>query len=217
MNLAIYGTGGAGKEVYELFENYKEMREQWDNILFIDDTKPAGVFRGCEMVPFEAFSEKYCPEEVKIVIANGEPKNRMVMAERVREKGYHLATVIHPLAMVSSHAKIGEGVFLQDYVCVSADAEVEDNVFVNGRTIIGHDVHVGENCQISSHVAIGGSSKIGNNVYIGLASAIRDHITVGQGAVISMGAIVMKNVSEERVVMGNPAREIANAEGKVFK
>ena len=218
MNIAIYGTGGAGKEAYEVLVENESVRRRWDEIIFIDDTKPAGEFWECKMFPFDMFIQEYGIDDVKVLIAVGEPKLRKLLADRVREKGYQLATIFHPTAHISAHAKIGEGVFIQDYVSVSAEAVVDDNVFISGRSFIGHDVHVGANCQICSHVAIGGNTQIGENVFIGLGALLRDHIIIGKDSIISMGAVVVKDVDDERVVMGNPAREISNnSEGRVFK
>lgn len=218
MNLAIYGTGGSGREVYELLERNDSVRKCWEEIIFVDDTKEAGEFWDCPMMPLEDVKKKYKSDEIKIIVAVGEPKVRKLLADKVKEAGYGLATIIHPTAAISPRAKIADGVFIQDYVAVSAEAVIDENVFINGRSIIGHDVHVKPNCQISSHVAIGGWTIIGEGVYIGLSASLRDHIEVGDHAVVSMGSVVLKDVHEDRVVMGNPAREIASsAEGRVFK
>ena len=100
---------------------------------------------------------------------------------------------------------------------ISSDAVLEDNVFINGKTIIGHDVHIGMHCQISSFSIVAGYTQVGEETYIGVSSSIRDHIVVGHNVIDSMGAVVMKDVRDNKVVMGNPAREIAENSGSVFK
>lgn len=218
MNIAIYGTGGAAKEAYELLEGYPEVRAVWDDIVFIDDTKVSGCCLGHSMLPYEEFINKYAPNDTKVYIGVGEPRSKSLLADKVRKSGFHLASLVHPLAMVSPRAKVGEGTMIQDYVTVVSEAVIGDNSCINGRTIIGHNVEIGENCQISSHVAIGGGTVIGNNTFVGLGANIADHIVIGENCVISLGAAVMKNVSAGRIAMGNPAREIAdNLDGKIFK
>ena len=142
---------------------------------------------------------------------------RKKLYDRVAESGLGLATIIHPLAQVSGSAKIGEGVVIQEHVTISSDAVLEDNVFINGKTIIGHDVHIGMHCQISSFSIVAGYTQVGEETYIGVSSSIRDHIVVGHNVIVSMGAVVMKDVRDNKVVMGNPAREIAENSGSVFK
>lgn len=218
MILGIYGTGGSGKETFEMVNGNEALKNRWDEIIFIDDTKDEGIFWRCKMFSFLRVSELYNTSDIEIIVSIGEPKYRKKLADRVREKGYKLATIIHPLAIVSPSSTIGKGVLIQDYVYVSAEAHICDNVYINGRTIIGHNVEIGENCQVSSHSIISGNTTIGDNCFIGMASAIREHLSVGENAIISMGAIVMKDVRANKIVMGNPAREIAeNTEQKVFK
>lgn len=217
MRLGIYGTGGAGKEIYELVTCNEILRQAWEEIVFIDDTKEAGTFWNCRMLPFLELVQTFTPAEIRLVIGNGEPKYRKMLAERVRESGYSLATLIHPAALVSPKAVIGEGVIVQDYVDIVAEAHIRDNVCINGHTIIGHNADIGENSQICSHVIVAGGVRIGECAFVGAASAVRDEVTVGANVIISMGAMVMKDIRDHKIVMGNPAREIAeNTDQKVF-
>jgi serine O-acetyltransferase len=83
-------------------------------------------------------------------------------------------------------------------------------IVVNSRTVIG------SNCTLGQGVTIGhrsggrgissGSPVIGNRVYIGPGAAVVGPITLGNDALIGIGAVVTKSVSERGVVAGNPAR-----------
>lgn len=218
MILGIYGTGGSGQEVYEIVVCNGSICSRWSEVVFIDDTREKGSFRECQMLPFDEFARRYKPSDAEIVIAVGEPQNRNDLGTKVRANGYELATIIHPLAWVSPSARIGKGVVLQESVFVSAGADVGDNTYINGKTIIGHNVTVGDNSQISSFAMIAGTTVIGKNAYIGISAAIRDHLYIGDNVVVSMGAVVMRDVRDNKIVMGNPAREIAeNSNKQVFK
>ena len=41
MILAIYGTGGSGREVYEIASAIDPEHERWDRIVFVDDVTDA--------------------------------------------------------------------------------------------------------------------------------------------------------------------------------
>jgi acyl-[acyl carrier protein]--UDP-N-acetylglucosamine O-acyltransferase len=85
-------------------------------------------------------------------------------------------------------------------------------------TIIGHDVCIERHCQISCNVVLAGGAVVGEGVFIGIAAGIRDHIHIGLFSIISMGAVVLKDVRPYKIVMGNPGRETGeNIEQKVFK
>ena len=218
MNIAIYGSGGAGKEVYDLLQETPGEREKWEEILFIDDTVPSGEYWGCRRFTFEDFRKEFTPEEAQIVIAVGEPKAREDLYNRVKEAGWSLTPpILHRLAFVSDSAVLGEGVVLQDGVRVSPETELGANTFVNHRSMIGHNCVIGKHCQISANVMIAGCVTIGDTVFAGVSSCIRDHTTVGEHTILSMGSVVLKDVRPYKIVLGNPAREMAeNRDEKVF-
>lgn len=216
--LGIYGTGGSGRELLEMVERFPELRGRWDDVVFIDDVKPAGEFRGRRMMPLDAFGAAFAGTGAEVVVAAGEPYYRMLMADKVRALGFRLATVLHPMAHVSPSAKIGDGVVVRVGSVISADAVVEDNVWIQTYATIGHDAVVGANSQVSSYVMAAGGVKIGRNVYLGISAAVREEVVVGDEAIVSMGAIVMRDVAPLQVVQGNPAEPVmVNASRRVFK
>ena len=218
MKLAIYGTGGSGRELYEIISITREWDGRWEEIVFIDDTKPEGEFLSCRMLPFDSFCKLFSADDIEVAIAIGEPVGRKALYDRVTGAGYRLATIIHPTCALSPSAVFGQGVIVKDSVSISAGAVIKDNAYINGISMIGHDVEIGEHCQISSHVVIAGNTKVGPGVYIGISACVRDHVEIGENAIIAMGAVVMKSVRPGRTAMGNPAREIAeNREHQVFK
>ena len=49
-------------------------------------------------------------------------------------------------------------------------------------------------------------------------SVVKEHLNVGDNAIIGMGSVVFRDVLENNVMLGNPARVTrGNDEGKVFK
>ena len=55
-------------------------------------------------------------------------------------------------------------------------------------------------------------------VYMAPGSMIKDRIHVGEQAIISLGAVILRNVKPKSIMMGNPAQKIGeNTEGRVFK
>ncbi len=50
--------------------------------------------------------------------------------------------------------------------------------------------------------------KIGNDVWIGGGSIILPGVTIGNNVVIGAGSVVTKNIEDNVVIAGNPARVI---------
>ena len=210
MILAIYGTGGSGLESYEQIMRTPELKKRWDDFVFIDDTKEVGTFQERKCMPFQSFCLEYPADSVRLLISLGEPKYREMLYERVHASDYRLATIVHPTAIVSVSATLGEGVFIQDNVSVSSEAIIGDNVWINGKTIIGHHSVIGSHSTVCSFSIIAGHTTLDKCTYVGVSSAIRDELTIGAYSIISMGSVVMRDVRPEKIVMGNPAREVAD-------
>ena len=100
------------------------------------------------------------------------------------------------------------------------DTQVGPNLkLLHGQTlVVNHETIIGANCTLRHSTTIGnkklsdgscsGSPIIGKNVEIGSNTVILGPITVGDNAVIGAGSVVVKDVPEGAVVVGNPARVI---------
>lgn len=215
MKIAIYGSGGFGKEVLEIVKKIKSEKF----ILFIDDVNKSKYYNGIPILSFENFKKKHKISEVKIVIALGEPRSRRIIREKVEKFRYRLCTVIHPNATISDKSKIGSGCIICQYVVVGPQASIGSNSVLNIGAIAGHDVKIGTDTVISSKVNIGGGSKIGDDVYLGMNSCIKEQIKFGNGSVLSMGSVLHKSIDDNIVAVGNPARPSRKLDinHKIFK
>lgn len=83
-------------------------------------------------------------------------------------------------------------------------------------TIIDSGTSFGTNCTLRQLTTIGNkklfdniyslSPKIGNNVDIGVNAIIIGEVEIGNNVIIEAGAVITKNVSDNSVMVGNPAR-----------
>jgi len=73
---------------------------------------------------------------------------------------------ISNLASISETAKIGENVFIGDFVSVGVNARVGNNVYLGQGTSIGEDSQIGSDTVIFQNVVIGKGSVIGDGCRI---------------------------------------------------
>lgn len=207
MILAIYCAGGLGREVIEFARSIN----RWENIIFVDDVtsekviSDANVFRFLEVEQFRG--------NLEFVIANGEPAVREVLYHKIKDAGYPLGTLISPYCSILSKTEIGEGCILYDCV-ISTNVHIGANVLMNGKVLIGHDTVIGEHSVLSTLNFLGGDTYIGKRVYIAPGAMVKDRIHIGDDAIISLGAVVLRNVRAESIMIGNPARKLGNNEEK---
>ena len=75
-------------------------------------------------------------------------------------------------------------------------------------TILAHDAST---AKLTGYTKIG-KVDIGDNVFIGANTTILPNVTIGKNAIIGSASVVTKNVCENMVVAGNPAKVICSVE-----
>lgn len=82
---------------------------------------------------------------------------------------------------------------------------IGDNVTITGATLLQHDACMGK------YLCGGGYYKfahttIGNDVFIGKGSIILAGTSIGNKVIVGAGAVVAKDIPDNSVVIGNPAK-----------
>lgn len=217
MILAIYGSGGSGRDLFETAQLANARHGHWSGFVFVDDMAAEKELRGCPVFSFESASSRYAAGTLAFAISLGEPAHRQMLCDRVEKAGYTLARVIHPDAAISPSATVGDGLIAKKGAVVCADVVMGKNIALQHHAIVGHGVHMGNHCQVSSLSDIAGECTVGSQVFFGLNTVVKEKTTIGDWAVVGMGSCVLADIPEGGVVMGNPARLIKkNTERRVF-
>ncbi len=85
------------------------------------------------------------------------------------------------------------------------DTIIGKNTFLDNQVHMAHNVKIGENCMIAGQVGFAGSSTLGNNVSIGGQAGISGHLNIGNNVKIGGGSGVVKDITDNTIVMGYPA------------
>jgi sugar O-acyltransferase (sialic acid O-acetyltransferase NeuD family) len=200
----IYCAGNYSAEIYDLV-----IRLGFDQtkIAYIDDSKEVLDELSYEgkIYSFEKFINIWNKED-QITIANGNPRVKSQIYNRLIENNIKPAVFIDKTAIVSPSAKYEEGLIVMPYCSISSFTELSSNITINYNSNIGHHTKIGSNTFISSMVNIGGGVNIGSKVFIGMGAQIKEGVSIGDNAIVSMGSIVHKNIPSGLIAMGNPAR-----------
>ncbi len=90
---------------------------------------------------------------------------------------------------------------------VTGSTTIKYGTKIDNLVQIGHNVRIGSDSIIVSMAGISGSTVIGDRVTIGGQAGFGQHIRVGDGATVAGQAGVTKNVPENTIVSGYPAKE----------
>ncbi len=106
-------------------------------------------------------------------------------------------------------AKIGENCFMGRDVYLDSGfpefIEIGDNCTINDFSVILTHTHLRSHPKMKSFF---GKVKIYDSVAVGIRSIILPGITIGKGSIIAAGAVVTKDVPENVIVAGVPAKVI---------
>ncbi len=195
-DLLILGNGVHACEMVEIIERYNQKNEY--RFLGFVARKPDD--KGLLGYPVFGLEDLDGPLRHALLI----PDNTFELEVKQRFSD-RVITLIDPSCFVSRTARIGRGTVLFPHCYVGLNAVVGDFVFCLSGCIINHDVIIEEGSILASGVSLAGHVNIKREVYLGQASTVKQYLSVGEKSLVGMGAVVVRDVEPNTVVVGNPA------------
>lgn len=170
----------------------------------LDDGIPAGsVVQDTPVLGNVSEYIKYTSHPFLIAIGSNAVRRKIAESCDVR-----WAVVVHPRAVVSPSAILGEGTVVMPNAVVNACAHVGKHCIINTGAIVEHDNILGDYVHISPNAALGGTVTVGDGTHIGIGASVRNNIQICGGCAIGAGAVVGKNICEPAIYAGVPARRM---------
>jgi sugar O-acyltransferase (sialic acid O-acetyltransferase NeuD family) len=188
----IIGAGGHGKVVAEMCE----LNEHTISC-FIDENREINEVLSIKVI--HEFPQKF----LRVVVAIG---NNLIRKKIVLENDYFYPTLIHPKTCISKRTIIGDGTVIVGGATVNIDAKIGKHVIINTNASVGHDCIIEDFVHIAPNVALAGNVRVGEGTHVGLGAAVRQGVVIGKWCVIGAGTVVINNIPDGTMAVGNPAR-----------
>ncbi len=117
-------------------------------------------------------------------------------------------TAIHPSAIVSPSAKIGEGTVVMAGAIINADAVIGKHCIINTGASVDHECVIGDYCHIAPHATLCGQVHVGEGSMVGVGSCAIPCVNIGSWCTIGAGAAVVKDIPDGVTAVGVPAQVI---------
>ncbi|HZP49688.1 acetyltransferase [Actinocrinis sp.] len=213
--LLIVGAGGFARETAQAVAAINAVRPTWRLHGFLDDD-PLLHGRRVDGLPVIGGTDLvHSLPNAHVVVCVGNPRNyftRARIVERLDLPADRYATIVHPSADLSADSVIGPGSVLLAQAVLTAAATVSAHVAVMPHAVLTHDVTVDDFATIASGVRFGGGVRVQRGAYLGSGALIREQVKIGAWSQVGMGSVVLQDVPDGQVWVGNPARKLRDIE-----
>lgn len=205
--ICIYGAGGFGAEVLCCIIDTLGISpdEAGKYACFMTDD---AFFNEQELMGIEVIRRSsFLPDVYSVLIAVGDPAARKkIVASMPPETDY--ASLIHPRALVSKWVELGEGSIVTAGSILTCNISIGKHAHLNLNTTIGHDCRIGDFFTTAPGANISGKCTFGEAVYVGTNAAVKQGIGICDHVTIGMGGVVVKDIKEPGVYIGNPLKKL---------
>ncbi|HUW94308.1 MAG TPA: acetyltransferase [Anaerolineae bacterium] len=204
--LVIWGAGGYALVVADMVR----LRGEFDVVGFLDDVDPARRdtdFGGAKVLGGQEQLDLLQRQGVShLIFGFGDCEARLRLTNLVCEKGFQLATAIHPQATVARDVAIGEGTIIAAGAVVSPGAEIRRNVIINTCASVGHQCIIEDGVHVGPGVRLGGRVQVAQGTWVGIGATVIDRVRIGARSVIGAGAVVIHDIPDGVTAYGVPAK-----------
>ena len=115
---------------------------------------------------------------------------------------------------IQKGARIGKNCKISSHTFICEGVSIGDNCFIGHSVVFINDNHprsVNENGELETEQDWADrfvETKVGDNVSIGSNATILGGVTIGDGALIGAGSVVTKDVPQNEIWVGNPAKKL---------
>ena len=207
----ILGAGNMAREVLAIYEHAGRFNEVAG---FIEENCQRADSTIRSKPVMDASVINTLSQDSIFIGAMGSPRKKKWIDE-IELKGFYFDIVVHPSVIMGDDVNFGEGCIISPGVILTCNVKIKKQSIINIGTTISHDCTIGNFVTVGPGANIGGNVTIGDECWIGIGVTIIDKVSIGKGSYIGAGAVVTKDIPENVLAVGvpaKPAREMTDAD-----
>lgn len=144
------------------------------------------------------------------IISIGDNWVRYYVSEQIKKQipNFTFVNAIHPSVVIGDNVELGEGVVMMAGCIINPKSKIGNFTFFATGAQIDHDCIIKNYSSISAGSLTGGYVTLGEFSAVTLGVTIIDRLKIGKNVVIGAGSLVLKDIPDDVLVYGNPARII---------
>lgn len=191
--LYLYGASGHAKVIRDIVEACGDSVAG----LFDDDTA-VGELQGMTV------NHRYDGQS-PLIISIGSNRVRKMLSKRFNVV---YVSAIHPSAVVSPFASVGEGTVVMQRAVIQTEAQIGRHSIVNTGTCIDHECRIADFVHLSPGTVLCGNVTVGEGTWIGAGTTVIQGINIGRWCMIGAGSVVVKDIPDGCLAYGNPCKVV---------
>lgn len=207
--MIIVGAKGFAKEVLEVLHQLNQL----DHLVFYDDVNedaPAFLYEKFPILRTkEAAAYYFKTVDNRFTIGIGNPALRKKLALEFEAMGGVFTSTISPLAQIGHYGNtIGPGCNIMTGTVLTNDIKIGQGILINLNCTVGHDSKIGDFVELSPGVHVSGNCNIGDFTVFGTNATMLPKLNVGKNVIVGAGSVVTKDLPDNCVAVGIPAKII---------
>lgn len=207
--MVVVGALGLATDILQILIDRKEL----DGLYFYDDVngnKKDLFFDKYPIIRSEQDLIALFKSHNSFILAVGNPEIRGHLSRKFMNLGGIPVDCISPMSRISDlNVKIGEGACICSDVVIAGNTKIGIFSLIYHFTFIAHDCILGDFVQIAAGTKIMGRCEIGDFVMIGPNVTINPGVKIGSYVQIGAGSVVTKDIPENCIAFGVPARIVS--------